>query len=296
MIVEGKHEPIVSKEDFYAAQKIHSTRSKKGSTDRKVGIGQPENIWSRKLQCHCGHKFNRKVWSRSQNTKLYAYQCNGSFQTGSISTRLRKGLSIEGICDSPMITEWKLDLMASAIFRYFWNDKSEVLRIADDLLEQNIGNELHDDEREKIASLQTQLERVQKKLSGLIDMRLLGDIPREMFLEKKESLEKQRLELTQRIDELQEVNIIEDEDLENKLKVLKYAMERDFSFDDAAIPEEIIEAFVKKVVVYKDYYEWHLSFFDDKGIKCLVDGNHKKKGPSVVFAPSTTCSSTGSYR
>ena len=60
-------------------------------------------------------------------------------------------------------------------------------------------------------------------------------------------------------------------------------MEKSFQFDKYHIPDSIIDAFVKKIVVHKDYFEWHLVFDeDDESTECLVKGRANK--PTVEFA------------
>ena len=72
--------------------------------------------------------------------------------------------------------------------------------------------------------------------------------------------------------------------LEKKLGLLKYALKQDFKFDDAVIPDSIIEDFVEKVVVYKDKFVWYLTFFDncDKVLYSNVEKNNRKKTDESV--------------
>jgi hypothetical protein len=72
--------------------------------------------------------------------------------------------------------------------------------------------------------------------------------------------------------------------LEKKLCLLKYALKQDFKFDDAVIPDSIIEDFVEKVVVYKDKFVWYLTFFDncDKVLYSNVEKNNRKKTDESV--------------
>ena len=41
------------------------------------------------------------------------------------------------------------------------------------------------------------------------------------------------------------------------------------------IPDEIVDAFVDKIVVHKDYFEWHLFFDDTTMMKVKIDGNKR---------------------
>ena len=48
VIVEGKHEPLVSKEDFKKVQQIMDSHSKPIKVGRRQATGVPRNIWSKK--------------------------------------------------------------------------------------------------------------------------------------------------------------------------------------------------------------------------------------------------------
>ena len=53
VIIEGKHEPLVSKEDFKKVQQIMDSHSKPIKVGRRQATGVPRNIWSKKLVCEC---------------------------------------------------------------------------------------------------------------------------------------------------------------------------------------------------------------------------------------------------
>ena len=53
-------------------------------------------------------------------------------------------------------------------------------------------------------------------------------------------------------------------------------MNSEFDTVKGKIPEDLIEAFIEKIVVHEDYYEWR--FKRNIGtVQCTVDGNIKKK-------------------
>lgn len=53
VIVEGRHEPIISKEDFKRVQQIMDSHSKPIKLGRRQATGVAKNIWSKKLVCEC---------------------------------------------------------------------------------------------------------------------------------------------------------------------------------------------------------------------------------------------------
>lgn len=285
VVVEGKHEPIITKEQYAEVQKIMDTkRSAKGADGRRTSGYKPsEDIWCRKMECECGHKFNRKVWHyRKDGSPQYAYQCYSSVRTGTVATRQKKGLSIEGICDVPMVPAWKMGMMANLIFQQFWQDKGTVIKIANDLLEQNIQLELDNSKADQIKELEGQKKRIERKLENLLDLRISDEITKEEYSKKKQSLEDNLSEIDIKISKLDNEEIISEDQLDAKVEVLKYALEHNFDFDTYNIPDNIIDGFIKKVVVHKDYFEWQLNLFDGCGIYCLASGN--RAHPNIQFA------------
>ena len=75
VIVEGRHEPIISKEDFKKVQEIMDSHSKPIKLGRRQALGTPKNIWSKKLICECGSTFNRKIYHKNKNSTTYCYVC-----------------------------------------------------------------------------------------------------------------------------------------------------------------------------------------------------------------------------
>lgn len=75
VIVEGKHEPLVSKEEFKKVQQIMDSHSKPIKVGRRQANGVVKNIWSKKLVCKCGSNFNRKIYHKNKNNTTYCYVC-----------------------------------------------------------------------------------------------------------------------------------------------------------------------------------------------------------------------------
>ena len=78
---------------------------------------------------------------------------------------------MEGICQSPMIPEWRLQMMANLIFRKYLSLKDKVLALANSILENY--NENTDEDRRNEAALemkQQELNRLQKRMDNLIEM------------------------------------------------------------------------------------------------------------------------------
>ena len=263
IIVEGKHERIISKEDFSRVQEMMN-KNKAHANGKQRGVRVSEDIWCKKMICCCGTQFNKRKWHNTKDGVAYAYQCYSSLRSGTVSSRLKRGLSIEGICDVPMIPQWKLNCMASEIFRMFWQDKKRVLMIANDLLEKGYDGDPNQSEKTaKAKEYAAQLTQLDRKIDNLLELRLNNLIDLERYDVKRKELIEQQEAIKRRLDVLDVGAVPDDEQLENKLKLLEFALKKNFEFNEYEIPESVIDAFVEKVVVHKDKFEWHLTLFDD---------------------------------
>lgn len=123
---------------------------------------------------------------------------------------------------------------------------------------------------------------MRKKYDSLVEMRLADEISRKIYLEKRAEYEKNLEKLQEKIDELQNIGDVSEDDLKNKLNVLKYALENNFEFDLHDIPDSVIDAFVDKIIVFKDHFEWYLKTNTEEPIKCMAGGTKAKPNISVI--------------
>lgn len=293
VVVEGTHTPIISKEEFEQVQKILKSRSISISNRGSRGRHVSNDVWCKKLKCSCGASFNRRAWRRINGVPQYAYQCYHQIQTGTIRTRMKKGLSIEGICEAPMIPIWKLGAMADIIFQKFWNDRDGVLRIANEMLEKHYKDDKEQDYSNEIKDIENKLEVLKKKFDNLVDMRMDGEIDKATFNEKKEYIENEKERLNNMLISYHIEDDLSDEELDNKLEILKYGLEQNFNFSTHSIPDEVIDAFVDQIIVHKDCFVWKLKFVDDT-VNLKVDGKKNNTTVSLVESPFVEDSSTGS--
>ena len=81
--------------------------------------------------------------------------------------------------------------------------------------------------------------------------------------------------------------------------MLQYALERNTNIDEGQnVPESVIEAFVVKIVVSKDGYDWYMRFGGDpdKPLHCELQGKRKTNTKIMVsgdYSPTMDCSTTG---
>lgn len=302
--VQGTHEPIVTVEEFERVQKIMETKR----TDmphlnrgKQKGKKPRTTVWGKLLICECGHTFNMRKWDRPDRQPGNAYQCYSSVATGSYESRKKKGLPLDGICQTPMIPEWRLQMMANLIFRKYLSEKDKVLALANSILEAHIGDTEEEENTEALLKeKQAELARLHKKMDSYIEMRAEGDLSRELFRAKCAEVEPKIQRLQVEIEKLSaEGQPREVVDYTEKLTVLQYALEQYTNLDEGQdVPDSVVEAFVTKIVVSKDGFDWYLRFDGDpdKPLHCQLEGKRKQTTKIMVsgeISPSVDNSDTG---
>ena len=272
VIVEGRHTPIVTKEQFEKVQQILSSKSEsvhnKGCRGKKIS----KDVWCRKMKCECGSSYNRVTWHKSSEGPQYAYQCYSQIRTGTFKTRERKGLSTEGICVTKMVPRWKLEVMADIIFQKFWNDREGVLAIANEMLDNCYENEHDNEVLDRKRDLEDKMELWNRKYNNLLDMRMAGEIEKDRYDEKREQILKEQQYLKKQLEIIGGETALSDDIYMDKVEILKYGLEQNFNFSTRHIPEEVIDAFIKEIIVCQDGFIWKLNLTPDDELKMQVDG------------------------
>jgi len=306
-LVKIKHEPIVTVEEYERVQRIMESKTNnmpylnKGS---RRGKHARTTVWGKLLICECGHTFNIRRWDRPDRQLGNAYQCYSSVHTGSYENRKKKGLPLDGICQTPMIPEWRLQMMANLIFRKYLSQKDKVLALANSILENY--NENTDEDRRNEAALemkQRELGRLQKRMDNLIEMRADGDLSKDMFRMKSEVLEPKMQKLQKEIEELsqkREPKVVEH--YKEKLTILQYALSQySCPKEGEDVPESVIEAYFSKIVVKKDGFDRYIRINGDpdKPLHCKLEGKRRSTTKVVVtqdFSPALDSSTTGCHQ
>lgn len=121
---------------------------------------------------------------------------------------------------------------------------------------------------------------------------------REAFKQKKAQAESEILRLESEIHEMETVLYADPEpvkDYTEKLEVLRYALEQYTTPDEEDVPPSVIEAFVEKIVVSKDGYDWYLRFSGDPNdpLHCTTEGKRRStttitvsNGQKSITAPA----------
>ncbi len=253
VIVEGRHQPIVSKEDFEKVQQMISLHSKHINKKRKIGHGAAINIWSKKLICKCGSSYNRRRYHISDGQTTYCYQCYHQKNTGSTKVREKQGVDLEGACDMPIIQEWKLSLIANNLIYRMCTDKERLIQIANKLIDTFVVEDNDNDDGE-LNIIENKIKNEKENLSKLLDMYLSDMISSPDYtIKKKEIDETIKSYENRKIEILSRTNKPEN-NLKNKITELKKLINKDFGNKNSSISDKLIDDLIKQVEVEDDRF------------------------------------------
>lgn len=290
--VMGTHETIVSEEEFDAVQQTLDERSVSKKRGR-IGKKPPKSLYARLLLCECGSHFERRLWHKYKDGRVqYEYQCYKQSNMGSYRTRIKKGLSTEGACKVHLFPEWKLKIVANYIFKDFWKNRKSIINKAINMLEEAEKMKENVDHSAEIEKLNIEKEKLQTKLNNLVDLRLEGDISKEVYEDKKKTIKCQIEYCENQISELS----IEEAGI-NPIELQRDSLEKmlQFEFDiiKGQISDELIENFVDRIVVHEDYFEWRLKRLNTPVCGNIV-GNFKKN--CILFGSEKLYDSSMQHR
>ena len=266
IVVEGKHKPIISKEDFEKVQKIIKSHSVfKPELKKRLVVGAPKDTWSKKLVCECGSQMNRRVYSRnSSGDVIYGYYCYRQKNNGSLSKRKRLGLDTEGYCDIPIIQEWKLKLMGTLVLQKLIAEKDSIRKMALSGIDDDFTKSKVEDNIEKeIKMMSNKIKNIQDKKENLLNVFLDNMITKEQYKTKLEELENDEQKINKQIDEMKTNKNEVDDDIKYKIKAMKESITSKLDYDLYGVDSSILENLVDKIVVHENRYEWKMNIISE---------------------------------
>ena len=150
--VKGNHTPIVTEKEFEQVQRIIAKNSNKTTNN---GRKPSSSVWGRIMICQCGNRFNVRYYQRKHRTPGRDFQCYTSINLGSIEEHRRRGLPTDGLCDTPFLSGWKLDLMAYHIFKNHISNVESTTKLAFSILEQHIAKKEKQPDNSEIVAQKT---------------------------------------------------------------------------------------------------------------------------------------------
>lgn len=284
--IEGTHEKIISPEDFDAVQALMSSKTIQNKESRNYGKAQAKCVWVKKTRCTCNHAMNRRVTYVAKNgEKSFIYQCYHQLRTGTPTARLKKGLSIDGVCDNTTFTEWKLEIQADFIFKKLVKNKQAIYDAAIEMIgEINSINRSQSTEKDKIEANIKEIDKIKGKIAVLVDLCTEGDISREVFREKKEKLEDQIKKLEQlNMEYKKQILDAEKEDImAERMESLSEFIKMKAFEDGKKIPSTVIDYYVDKIIFDKGIFTWILNpRLGNKAASVKFDASNLKKKTSL---------------
>jgi len=285
---DGRHTPIVTKEEFDRVQSIMAARCIPFRQTRK-GKKPAIDEWAKLLKCSCGCNVTRAHYSGAGDSKKVAYLCRDVSRNGTPENRKKKGLPYEGYCNSQFVPRWKLEFMANRLFKDFLPEKDAVVDLASRMLAnylESTGDDAYTKSAlaMKEAELESLSQRKQRNMNFLLDGTLDAVVFKQNEAQIGADMETVQEEIAVLRRELTENNT--QEVLEERIRRLQ-ALLADYvcvDSEDNIIPELVVTAFVKQIIVFDDHFEWYLrTDASNEPIACKVKG---RVNTDKVFALS----------
>lgn len=233
--VKDVHIPIISRETWDKAQEIYSIRSKEmqpnGNThNSKYSKKYP---FSSKIECGiCGSSYvRRKNEKRKDGTHKIYWACN------------KRITYVEQCNHSIFITE---DILKDIFIQIYNSIIVEKHKTKDKLLNaiKDVLNE--DNSRDKINNLKLERQKIEKRLSNLIDMKLDDYENKNAYLSKEKELNLKLKQIDEEVAE-KENTILANKNISKQLDIIKKTFED--QTDIKSFDETIFESLVEKIII-----------------------------------------------
>ncbi|MCR5072807.1 MAG: recombinase family protein, partial [Clostridiales bacterium] len=283
MYVKCDFEPLITEEEYRKSLELHRRRTMESpATDGlRHGFQENKDVWGSRLICKCGSKFRKNVNHRNKNNITYGYLCYSIVNTGSVKKMLELGADPTGHCDMPMVTDWKMEMMGSVIFRHVWGDTKPIIEKACSLIRSCYKEE----SRAPVVRTDpsAEIDRLMKKRAKLVELYTDECISREEFTEQRNRIDQEIKELKKQ----QETAVPEETPIpvnEERWKTIRSELNEMLDFSAELIDRDVYKKFISRIqVVDKTHYIWYLNL-DDKSpeeIRMLADG--RKSDPIIII-------------
>ena len=189
---------------------------------------------------------------------------------------------------TPMVPEWKLQMMAKEVFGTCITDADEILEKARSMLEKHI----HDREERKADPgqadrIKEEMEGLKKRLENCVELRIEGEISKEIFQRKKSEYEVKIEDLKKALkkyaSETEETTEEESPAVRVRKLIDLLRCEIEEVADAEEIPNEILEAFVDRIVVHESSFDWYLRYVGkDMGASGSFYEDSRKEGEGNI--------------
>ena len=204
--IEDHHPPIITKEAWEAANKMLNERALKNPNYNTRAKVSGHLALSDKVECGaCGGNATRRKWHSGKNSEKAAWMCSAYIRKGKKYCPDVKGIPEQLIKDAFVDVFNNLCVNNQSIVDEFIKRAEKVLKNQND--------------EQELEMVYTGVQKVQKKIDALVEMRLEGTIDKEMYNNKYGLLKIELENLKQKQYELE--NILECTE-DTKARVLRF--------------------------------------------------------------------------
>ena len=272
--ITANFEPIISEEQWEHCKHIRESKRKLQlvNVDGKVkmqyaGMRQSGNVWTKKLRCRCGSSMRMDKWRPKLNgERPLGYKCYNQLNKG--ANKITDKNSV-GYCNMRAICGWKLEMMAKAVFRKVWKDKTLFEKAIKVFMNETV---LEQKDIERIKNdYKSEIKKSSERAERLIEMRVNGEIDRDTYLRLKASVDADKKQAEQQLLDYEKLpRVAQTRPFSNeeiKKHLLDFISPNNVDFD-----EHIIDKFVAQIKAESETeFSWHLRFDTE------VETNTEKK-------------------
>lgn len=283
---KGNWEPIISEEQWDRVQRLKNSKKKVTTVhDGAVKASSRRNsscIWTNVLRCSCGSSFRRNVYHKNKDEKTFCFICYNQVRFGKASARAKAGADTEGYCNTPCITEWKMDMMADNFIEQVWKSrKDDLLSLADEITAYYKEDAKKNNEN-NLLFIDSQIEKLKKKTKNLLEIYTDGEISKAEYAETRKSydeevkaLEEQKSNLTEQTEHYSRSM----EDLANITKALGEMID----LSDENKRNKFLEKFLLSVMPENDRFYWNYRLNGQNETSCEYSVTGNKKNPTIIL-------------
>ena len=192
-----------------------------------------------------------------------------------------------------VIQEWKLKIVSHWLFNDLWKERDKIINRAIEMLNATIKDENVVDYTDEVKELNKKRKKYEEKLSNLVELRVEGDISKEVYEEKKGVFKKQIEYIDSELLKRDVKNSAIVSNVKTQIQLLTDLLEKKYDVISGDIPEDIVETFIDQIVVHDDYFEWRLRTSTEP-VLCKVEGNEKDN--TIIFLENDSHKVAAQYR
>lgn len=272
--ITGNHEPLISEELFFEAEKILAIRSSKYNNKGRTDKYSRKYAFSSIIKCgFCGSTAIRRTWHSGSDHEKYVWSCMTSIKNG------------KKFCpDSKAVDEKEIELAFVDSFNVLCNKNRDVIEEFLSEMEESLGNL---DVTKEMRRVDKEIESAENRVGRLVDMMVNELIDKQTYEEKYSDLSSKLEKLkAERLDLQLALN--DNTDLQKRMKAFQAVFEKNEPLKefDRLVFESVVEQIVLgKLDANGDKKPHYLTFIFRTGFKSGAEGkgrsSRNKSKPSI---------------